>query len=365
MSSRVTPGLFVNVHESLKQQIAKDCSTHNAVGISDMYFTLDSFVKGLYSDPPKGIFTWNFYPRGTTSDGNVGVFNDIESIIEMECYPFAFPVIPEVPYVLVAALGSPANTIVLIQNNTNSNVDHRPVLYSNQYPTTLPAQYPSVVGYTPHWINNPYTQIPFLDKITINVPETGQQSFSDRLAGARHNFDFIVTPKETQLIASPLLPESGTFIFTTPLIELRKITLEFRNHDIPIKFEQDVFQATLKILAGAPPNYVTFTVTGHNLLAQDRVFFTVANTGNSFLDTYINRAEGHVVNGIPSAPQAAGTPIPTTFYTDPAIDAQLMTGLTVPVSGINTNMYVAKRRLLIPFRMRKITDKPTNGIVST
>jgi hypothetical protein len=244
--------------------------------------------------------------------------------------------------------------------------------------------------------------------------EVGLQSYSDRF-GARHHFEFTVGRREnaglnpTMLYARPPRGDWDVYTFTDPIKDIHGLTLQFRNPDHPVSFLPDVFYGVpLTYATAGGTSYLQLNLpAGHGLRAGDRVFVTGCATGrappqcrpageavtpaNQFLpvcpaggacpvppaafgglDAYVNRPEGHVLNGSPAAPLPPGAPIATPeVWTDPAIDIQNFLPLLAQAAlrpecpqpfPQTVNVYVAKRRLRIPLRVRRVVPRLTNYI---
>lgn len=379
-SYRVPPR--IDVHELLKQQVfnAPDaCGGQGAkIGVSDQYVTLDSFVKLETSSIERGEFKWDFVVQGSTTDDAIGVNNTIDNVIQIQIGAFNMPMLPEVPYVLRPAPAAATGTdqIVLIHNNTNAVAPFSPTLVPNAAPF---GQYPPQILGPPNttmvnWMNNPYSQTPFFDRLTIQLKEASSQSISAR-HGARHHFEFIMTApgdsgaNPNMILARPLSQNNwDTYTFTEPIRDFHGLTLVFRNPDNPIRFLPDcLYDVSIgSDLSAAPGPFLMVTAPGHNLNMGDRIFIEGFSSRNFQLDNYVNRPEGHVAAGNPALPPLApGTPIvlanPNVFYFDPAISIIDLT-IQTPVLPSTATINIAKRRLLIPVRFRKIVSGATNYI---
>jgi len=387
---RVDRGVGLDVHELLKQEafghepgagdthFEKNRPSPNEVyGVSDQYMILDSFSKLRDSAVERGEFKWNFMVQGVTGDQVIGVRDRIDTVISIQMGSFCVPILPEVEYRLQNEPGAPTGTnqLSLYQNN-NSGAGVPPTLVPT---TATEGQYPKEVLLTgattaTPWINNPYTQIPFCNRMTIQIREAGHQSYSDR-DGARHHFEFgvgflnFVGANPTALQAFPMHGKLwDTYIFTDPLKDLHGVSLIFRNPDIPISFLPDCLydvQFELDTVAGPGP-FILVRAPGHGLNMGDRIYIQDFSSGNSALDKYMNRPEGHVAAGDPSlAALAPGTPIvltdPDTFYTDPAVSTFDLT-VPVPTFPLRATVCIAKRRLRIPIRVRRVVPRLTNYI---
>lgn len=377
---RLSRGEGLDIHELLKREAFASqqpaCDDHfeknrpcpsGVYGISDQYIILDTFSKLRESQVEKGEFRWNFMVQGVTGDEVVGVRDKIDTVIEIQIGGFSLPVIPEVTYTLAAppaATPSGTNQLVLVHNNNNAAPPLNPLLPPAQYPTSIPALTP--------WINNPYSQTPYGNRMTIQLREAGLQSYSDR-NGARHHYEFniaylSVAGGNPNLLSA--VPISGsqwdTFIFTDPLKDVHGLTLIFRNPDIPIRFLPDCLYdvAVVSDGAAAPGPFLRFDAPNHGLLVGDRIVVEGFKSGVPVLDSYINRPEGHVVSGDPSvAPLPPSSPIPTpnSFWLDPAVS---IIDLTAPPPALpqSVTVCIAKRRMRIPIRLRRVVARLTNYI---
>jgi hypothetical protein len=413
-SRRADRGVGIDIHELLKREAFADpqpaCDDHfeknrpcpsGIYGISDQYIVLDTFLKLRESAVDRGEFRWNFMIQGVTGDEVVGVKDRIDNVIEIQIGSFSVPILQEVPYTTISSVASIAipsnesNQIILWHNNTNE-ANKPPMLVSNtspygQYPSTVlaPSAAASPTTLSP-WIHNPYTQLPFFGRFTIQLREAGLQSYSDR-NGARHHYEFTLAATAGAAGTNPnmllALPQSGsqwdTYIFTDPLKDIHGLTLVFRNPDIPICFLPDcIYDAVVEVDDGGPDNellpassspitgmwpVIRINAPGHNLNMGDRIFISGFKSGYTSLDSYINRPEGLVAAGRPDDPLNAGVPISTVstkyFWTDPAINLFNMILPAPPVFSQNTvTVCIAKRRMRIPIRLRRVVSRLTNYI---
>ncbi len=383
----------LDIHELLKQEAfkqTKECSSHfeknkpcpyDIYGVSDQYIILDSFVKLRESNVRNGEFKWNFMIQGVTDYYQVGVKDTLENVVEVQMGRFSFPILEEVPYILNAV--ATTNSLGLVENNNNAVANTAPVLgIIDQYPPSvlIPAG-----AFVRPWIHNPYTQLPYNGNFTIQMEEVGLQSYST-IGGGRHHFEYTTEysapiangNNPTMLVARPSNnTEWSSFIFTDPIKDIHGITLRFKNPDFPIHFLPDVYYNVRMVLTLALPTTIQFiTSENHILNVGDRIFINGSNTGVLFFDNYINRIDGHVASNAPPTAVISGTPINTgnTFYTDPAIEVDLATVPPQPpppapavtfqtvIERQSLTVYVAKRRLRIPTRLRKIVPRLTNYV---
>jgi hypothetical protein len=394
VSTRADRGVGLDIHEILKQEAfgapQAACDDHfeknrpcpaAVYGISDQYMVLDTFSKVQTSRVEQGEFQWNFMVQGVTGDEVIGVHDRIDTVIEIQLGSFCLAIPPEVPYVLAEAptvTPSGTNRLVLVHNNANglagtpTLVPNNPLLGHGQYPPSVLV--PPSTFLVP-WVNNPYSQLPFCNRLTIQLREAGLQSFSDR-NGARHHFEFVVShlaalgSNPTMLQATPLAGSWDSFIFTDPLKDVHGLTLVFRNPDVPIRFLPDCFYEVRVVSDGAasPGPFLRFDIPAHGLNAGDRVYVSGFKSGVGVLDTYVNRPEGHVIGGDPGAPplgpgtalSGAPAPIPDAFWLDPAVS--IIDFSPAPSLPQVVMVCIAKRRMRIPIRLRRIVQRLTNYI---
>lgn len=336
-------------------------------GISDQYIVLDTYLKMRDSNISRGEFRWNFMIQGVTDDDVVGVHDEVNNVIEIQIGSFGMPILPEVPYVTAAepvSMPSGLDQLILKHNNLSMNA---PTLVPyippyGQYPATV---LPTATQVLIPWIHNPYTQMPFAGRFTIQIREAGLQSYSDR-NGFRHHYDFIASAPWFD--ANPNMmnahPQCGdkwdTYIFTDPLTDMHGITLIFRNPDIPMIFQPDCLY-DIPIAVGIDFFIRIDVGADHGLKMGDRIHIRGYTSGNYTLDTYMNRLDGHVVGSDPAGvPLAPGVSISgTSIWTDPAISVE---DFTTPITMHLASIFIAKRRMRIPLRLRKVVSHRTNYI---
>jgi hypothetical protein len=377
-----------DTHELLKREMftspSAACDDHFSknlpcpsapMGVSDQHVVLDSFRKSPASRLDQGQLSFNLMIQGVTGRQVIGVKDRLSSVIEIQIGAFDFPNLPEVPYTLQAAPGAPPtgrNQLTLIQNNNSAGgVPPLLVPLSGVYGQYPPAMLPTGATYLVPFYNNPYTQTPFGGRLTVYVQEAGLQSISDA-DGARHHFELTLTQlgvvgyNPGMLCAVPSKgTRSDTYSFTDPLQDLPSLTLVFRGPDLPLRFQPDVYAGVQVVSDGAaaPGPYLRFNVAGHGLLMGDRFFVTDFASGIPALDAFVNRAEGLVASGDPAALKLApGTPLPTAdfFWSDPAVS--IIDFSPAPVLPQTVTVYIAKRRLRIPLRIRSVVPRLTNYV---
>ena len=352
-------------------------------GISDQYMILDSFSKIQDLNIPAGNFKWNFKIQGDTDEFNIGVKDEINNITEIQMGSFSMPILENIPYIPTNT-GLPNGVIVTIPYN---NISASPLLNPNQYPQIAAIggslNSPNVIS---PWCSNPYSQTPFNNRITVQLKEIGLQSFSDR-NNARHSFEYeLITgyngENPTMMKAVPAYnSEWNTYIMTEPIQQIHGLTLVFRNPDIPINFLPDLYRVSLISTLIDGRYLIGFTLPNNDTLnINDRIFITGFKSNIQNIDTYINRQQGHTVidnNITPLSLSESGVSIIGTIFLNPLINITELVftqaqpnypnkpPIELPLGVLPSNVvniYIAKRRLRIPIRFRRIINKLTNYI---
>lgn len=391
----------VDTHEILRAEAVAELSPQMgyAEGYSDEPIRLDSWEKLPDSRIQNGEFKFNIMMQGVTRAQAIGSKRNIANIISISIQQFAMPILSEVPYGSGSTITS--GTLIFAQNNTNTETYPQanvPTLVQDAPATsTDPAvgQYPiqslttsaaSVVGkYAYPWLNNPYTQIPFGNEFTILIKELSSQGIPGS-NGSFYHFPLFLSPLGI-LGANPnmlqALPKHGgeTIMFTDPIQDLPSVTLVFRNPDIPISFDPDIFY-NIKMLIDPDSYFVCFYYPNHKLCAGDRIYIRDLVVPDNVPGTYqsvynelrvaVTRNSGWVVNGGGSTSlynannYNAGELIPGDyFYTDRAIDlSNNPTFVTYYNANLQyPNVFIAKRRLQVIVTFRCIVKRQTNHVL--
>jgi hypothetical protein len=370
----------MSIHEMLKQEMVTEEPTKTVQTNGDYidhFIILDSFVKAKDSAVEKGEYKWNFNMQGQMTDESIGVNIPIDYVIEMQLGNFYMPVLEDVTYIdnIVQSYGQ----LDLIQNNTSA---------FNQ-PPTLIRRNPPILGQYPltsfkevtenfkmPWINNPYTQIPFCNRISIYIKETGLQSFVN-LNNIRSNFEFIASPdfrlqtNPNFIHIYPVNTKWDFFTFNSPIRNFNTCSLIFRNPDKLITFEPDVmYNSVINLTDDGIGGHITlFTQYEHKLLAGDRIYMknfspkmpdgSINSEFPQYLINYITRPDGHVINVV------APTIIPPLDPSYPiggiafGLDPSVRILNPIPVNIIQSfpglvDIYIAKRRIRIPLKLKSI-----------
>jgi hypothetical protein len=286
------------------------------------------------------------------------------------------PIIEDVNYIDSTMLSF--GTINLIQNNT-SDLNTAPTLI-RKVPGLI-GQYPFVIFTDPAetykipWTNNPYSQIPFSNRISIQIKEANLQTYINP-NNTRFNFEFVAmydtrlhnNPNFLQV--NPLSTKWDFFTFNTPLRDLNTISLIFRNPDSTISFEPDVmYKSIISLTADGSGSHITIaTQFQHKLNAGDRIYLkkfvpvladgTINNNFPQYLLNYLLRSDGHVVNVVaptlvPPIDPAKPLPDDLTFGLDPSVKLMdpIDPNISISFPGL-VDVFIAKRRLRIPMKIK-------------
>ena len=393
----------LSIHELMKEDIMmSDKKDKDKSEYIEHYLMLDSYSKIKNSATELGEFKWIINTENQTLEESIGVKEAIRNIVQIQIGTFYIPILEDVVYWderIQTLYGSGPIQIQLEKNNSSI----LPILYpyinvpaGKEPPTLIPQSTTSHVGqYTFStlretedvlipWVNNPYSQLPFANKITIYIKEVGLQSYAN-FNNVRYNYEFIAM-HNNRLNGNPnfiqVKPINGArwdeFNFSHPIYQLSSISLLFRNPDNVIAFEPDVmYYSQLSITSTSPnPGYEYLTVQtqfDHKLKAGDRIHMRnfrpkngAASQFPEYLKNYILRNDGHAVNEVnpslinPGPPPIGhpGTSITTAidFGLDPAIKI-ITPGGIVPLEISDAlpaiiDVFIAKRRIRIPMKIK-------------
>lgn len=354
VAKKRTPGTL-DMHEALKREMfasrslacndhvdkSRPCP-HEVYGVSDHYMVFDSAEKVDMSKTEIGQYTFNFNISGKTGDQSIGVGDTVNTVIEAEVMPFYIPLINDIEY----------------QTN-NPQTDFN-----------IPRLVPNAAAPPAGNIMAPLSQLPYGQRITMDMSQI-PQSFSDD-EGAQHHFEFTATEYEgstngpDRILLTPIAGGSK-YVFSTPINDINGLTMVFRDPYRPIEFPPDVFyQVRADAVVVGANLFLQFTTqnghavaVNHNLNQDDRIFirgFTSFQAGpivDPVLDAWVNRAEGHTVG--------SGGLAATTFRLNPDVDVTAFAaGLITSTTG--TEIIIAKNRIRIPMRFRRVIDRLTNYI---
>jgi hypothetical protein len=362
------PGRELDIHEILKHEAfassAVSCDDHfeksracpSAVyGVSDQYMILDSFEKVRGSRTERGEFTFNFMVQGVTRDQAIGVKDRLNTIIGIQVCDFCIPLLPFDDF-------DPARLTTLRPGLGELN------LAANG---PLPAAGDEVT--------NPQSQTPFCSRVTLFLKEIGLQSYSDA-DNRRHHFEFNArvvggaTPAPAtgdRVLLTPLR-HCEYFLFTDPIQDVHGLTVCFYNPGNFLRFPPDCLYNVAAAADGAQRLAFAFTDPTNlvNLAIGDRIYIKGFATGaHPVLDSYVTRAEGHLVGAggfavVGPTSSTSGTSL--AFRLNPDVSTA---GLAPPIpantpiaSASQIDVCIAKNRLRIPLRFRRVVGRLTNYI---
>lgn len=350
----------IRVHELMKREIfasrsdacddhfdkSRPCP-HEVHGASDMYMVFDSAQKVETSNVGRGEYRFNFNVQSVTASQKIGVHDTVDTVISAQVMPFYVPLISQLEY----------------QTNDPITDVSLPRLVSNAAPP--PAGNLSV----------PLTQLPYGSRITMEMKEIGIQSISDD-GNVRHHFEFTAeeyegsTNGKDRILLTPLYL-SSIYTFTTPIRDIDGLTMIFRDPYRPISFPADVlYYVRASVVVIGVNNFLLFTSTNlmgtavdHNLGPDDRIYIRgfTGVTGAvpepamvGVINTYINREEGHIVG--------SGGLTASTFRLNPDVDVTVFAPGPAIQSTTRIEIVIAKNRVRIPMRFRRVVDRLTNYI---
>lgn len=347
MASRDGYKQHPTLHDYLKNEATKTCGTGR--GISDQYMFLDTFAKARDSQTASGRFKWKFGPQTSATHETIGIRGiEVKNIVEVQIGEFSMPILADVAH----------------DETAYSGIDIEPTgaLEFISYPTFS----------TQGWSHNPYSQTPYNGHFTIEICEFSSQSYSC-LEGSRAHFDMYLKSNEATMMNPMMLcaaPKNDTFIFADPITHIGEITLAFRNPDIPLRFLPDIYYNVqidcVEIKLEATTWTLRFNINDHDLRIGDRIYIKncPAITGYPTLAQILNRQDGHVIGErgyVDELSTIPGIGLNFTHLNEfqlnpaPSFTTDILAG-----QNIRCDIYVAKRRMRIPLRMRSLLDRPTN-----
>lgn len=373
------PGRGIDTHEMLKQLMFASstpaCDDHfqknrpcpsTIYGVSDQFLVLDSFEKLRESPVEVGEFQFNFMVQGVTRNQNIGVRETLKTVIGIQCYEFSIPNLPLDNFdpAVATVLSPPLAALNLAENWS-------PAVLPNLPPQDAP------LSSTGDW----RTQLPYSNRITMFFKEIGLQSFSDT-NNRRHHYEFKATPlpRVTTSLLAPssdrlaLAPidQSSYYLFTEPIQAVHGLTLAFYTPGEPVKFPPDVLYGAAAATDAA--GLLTFTFTDPtnliNLAPEDRIFvqgFEITTPGApaAVLDRWVTRPEGQLVGAggyAVDGPTSAASGTTVTFRLNPDVTVPGVPPNTALTSAKPIDVYIAKNRIRIPLRFRRIINRLTNYV---
>jgi len=375
----------------INKEILHSLTSGDHFVMAQQYVLLDSFLKNQASHTHLGEYNWTLSTHNHSKFDAIRIYEIFDYVIEIQIGSFNLPMINDIPY--IDPIINHSGIINLMQNNANTELNLAPTLVKKVLGTHI-GQYPNSLftnknsNYIMPWINNPYSQVPFNNRITIQIIETGLQSYTNKHS-SRFNFEFEVSynsrieSNPNNIDAKPVNANGwDSFIFLHPIRNLSTISLVIRNPDIPINFEPDILYSSSIILTpdiNTGGFHITIvTSSDHKLNGGDRIFLQnfipkINNTSviNSnfpaILTSYINRQQGHVINSVfGDAPVNPGEPITTSksFSLDPSVHIINEHILLINESFPGTvDVCIAKRRLRIPMKIKYLKNKDNKKYV--
>ncbi len=359
-----TRGEGIDTHELLKRQafespndasdnhFEKSRPSPDAVyGEAMSYIEFDSWEQAPSSQPNAGRFDWNMMVQGSTGNQVIGVKELPSTIIQAQIGPFNVPAPAPYAYTLNAlAVIGPANQFIVTPPGVGAN-SALPILTANGAAPSADA------------LTSTLSQIPFGNKVTIELAKQGLQSFSDS-KNARHHFEMqathqIITTSTGTLAAGGTLVltplhNMDVFTWTDPIQSIQGVTLTFRNPDYPINFPTSVL-TNVAASVDAAAQLLTFTTPkAHGLVAGDRIQIAGYATGNATMDNYVNGTTGLLVG-------AAGL-TSTAFRLNPDVNTDLYglaLGAAIP-SSTSITVYIVKNRIRVPMYFRGVIQRLSN-----
>jgi len=292
-SSEPEPGINGIPRPAVFQGTPTSKPTKELIGISDVYIEFDSFNKLQPSEPSNGLLVFDIR--------NVNEENPIDSIIEMQIYPFFMPIIETDP-------------------------TYQPNFY-------------------------------YYRRLTLAIQNiTGTQFVKKLQNEKRWHFELEVLNAGSVFEVKPTVGE-GKYVFTKPIRDLNIAEFRFRAPEKRVNIPTDCFDVTAvnppDFGPGGNQRFETAIPHGLTVGTQVAVFFQNFNSNNSNFNAIINDEIGHIVDVVSSTKiQLTNTPSST------------LLGSAVDSSGnpATARLCVGERRVRFTVRFRRILPSLTNWI---
>lgn len=336
-------------------------------GISDQYIVLDSFEKLENSNTKKGELKFNLTTGRTTGNQKIGVSSDLFKIIEVQIGEFYLPTIPKLPYVTNHAEDS-FNIPITVPNL------NMPRLSINN---AIPQENTSLVG-------SSQSMACFGGRMSVEFSETKDQSIFG-INNNRFHFELQAEPSNyLNNVKIYPIPDWNIFYFTKPINNLDSLTVNIRSPDTGIFLPPDVLYNVEVFISqnGSGQPVIAFSVSkqNHDIVVNDRVFIRSIDLTNgendplfSRYDEWLNDESGHLVGIDGTTSTSADHIMDTSIYPtiirlnpDPNLYDIVQSNPSryyigkVLKSATRVNLAIAKNRIRIPLRFRKVLSEVTN-----
>ena len=182
----------------------------------------------------------------------------------------------------------------------------------------------------------------YYNKISLSILELSSISI-DAYEGSQFHFLFSAEKKGNLV---NLIPINPIFRFYKNIAKLTNFTLQFGSPLAPIYFDKD--RLLTKTITYTNPGEITFN-EDHNLTSSDLIYITDFTSNNPSRDlniiNAINTTSGHICTRVSNT--IISINVDFTLVTDPNLD------LTITI-------YFGSKRILMPLRIRYITDDINN-----
>jgi hypothetical protein len=336
-------------------------------GVSDQYVVLDSFEKVENSEISKGELIFNFGVKQPTANQIIGINAELANIIEVEISPFYLPSIPLLPYITNDAEDDTMTPLIVPDPTL-------PRLSIN----TAPPEQITLIG-------SSQSMACFGGRLAVEFKDCDTQSIIG-LNGTRFHFEMQAELSTflNNVIVTPVKSAWDRFVFTEPHSSLTKLTVNIKNPDDGIFLPPDVLYNVDPIISqnssGQPVLAFRITRQNHDILTNDRIFIRYIDLTNGMndpifrnIDKWLNSVDGHLVGMegttvVDKNYLASNQVVTTEIRLNPDLNlydvtqsnpARYSVG-TVLSSASRVNICIAKNRIRIPLRFRKVLNKFTN-----
>lgn len=249
-------------------------------------------------------------------------------------------------------------------------------------------------------LTHPFSHIPLGGRVRAFMREIPRQSYISSRED-NHHVEFTAEivegsevtgsgEKQQRMVLTPLSGTDGRFIFSRPLREISKLTVQFFGGEDPLPFPLDRFTALMDLEGGSPRLYwpqsrinelrdrPTADGGGKYFPVEkgDRIFITGVRIGNkstgaeaSELNAHLNRDQGHLVGDLTDVAGGGGNKYFDLFPKMEGLPPSVL-GFYSGATGTylsqlaEVSVRVEKGLVWIPMRFRSVAPSATNTIVA-
>lgn len=330
-------------------------------GVSDQYIVLDSFEKVENSNISNGELVFNFGFQRPTASNTIGINGTLNNVIEFQIGAFYIPSVPLLPFI----------------TNDNQDTNFTPLEVPNkQLPRlTINTGTPEVYNA----IGSNQSMACYGGRLAVEFKGENAQGIIG-LNGSKFHFEMQANLSFTltNVIVTPLPHGWDKFSFTQPIRDISRMTVVIKNPDDGIFLPPDVLYGVVPFIdqngIGQPVLAFRVSRQNHDILVNDRIIIRSVNFSGGendpifkLVDEWVNNIDGHLVGQqgtsvIDPNYLMKSEVVETTIRMNPDVNlydivqsnpTRYYVGKVLS-SSTRINICIAKNRIRIPLKLRKI-----------